>query len=288
MQVITDNAKYWNELENSLRMNHSSMDSAQNPVLKGIREGIFDVEALQFILSQYSLLPANIVDFLLSGANQLAVWPKVKSELKRNVAEERGSRTEDISHYGILQSALYDELGLDIAKIKPVKSTEYFLFLIREGLSSPSPGFVAGVVYGLEDSAIPELKIVAQIINECSKRMGHHDHLIDLAPLSECSITSWQPEKSRKYSLNNFFAMHLFDFEVEHQSRLYEALQPYIISISERQDLKDGFEYTLTAMDNWWTSLASAGKDDLELGVDSKPEHHCPSVSTPIEECQLG
>jgi hypothetical protein len=106
------------------------------------------------------------------GATRLRDWKKVKAELERNVGEELGTRTDGLSHYVILKSALLKELGLDVSDACPSNSTEHFLDSVRQELAGRPAAFVAGMLYGLEASAIPELTIVAEIINEYALLAG--------------------------------------------------------------------------------------------------------------------
>jgi hypothetical protein len=242
-------------LEASLQ-SHSSMNEEQNPVLSHLRtEGASETD-LEFVLAQYSLLPARIVEFLSVGASRLQQWSSVKGELERNISEEMGSRTEGLSHYAILKRAVLRELGLNVTSVEPVVSTDRFLNSVKSGLLERPESFVAGMLYGLEASAVPELTVVAKLINEYARTLGL-DEPINLSGLNARSNAEETPVGD-KYSLNVFFSSHLWDFEVGHRKRLASTLiQDLPSSPADIQYLESGFEYVLAEMDKWWGSLGS-------------------------------
>ena len=254
--MLNSIAQSWGRLAESLQFEHDSMSERDNPVLVLLQRGGLTAKELGNILAQYSLLPATIVEFLATGASQLKIWPDVRGELERNMREELGSRTDGQSHYEILKAALLSELGLDVTETCATNCTSEFLSLIRKGLLEESPDFIAGGVYALEASAIPELTIVACLINEYARLTELPNEPIDLFPLQSLKrdINRYVGVND-KYSLNSFFASHLLDFEVGHRNGLAAAVQKYV-GPEDIEGFEAGFEYVLDAMDRWWQALA--------------------------------
>src|SRR5215216_640144 len=215
-------------LDESLRRSHPSMSEEYNPALVRVADGTSIAGDLEFLLTQYSLLPAMIVEFLSTGARRLWEWPDVKIELERNISEEKGSRTDKISHYSILKEALLKEINLDISDVEGSAETHKFLNSIRIGLNNEEPCFVAGVIYGLEASAIPELSIVAKLINSYAELAGLNPPINFSQMVGRGTNLKTDILGHDKYSLNIFFASHLWDFEVGHKRGLASTLTPYI------------------------------------------------------------
>jgi len=257
-------AKTLKRLDESLEFDHSCMSEQHNSVLILLQREELTAKELGHILAQYSLLPATIVEFLAIGASQLKGWPEVRGELERNMREELGSRTDGLSHYEILNAALLGELGLDVTDARALDCTSEFLNLVRGGLLGESPAFIAGGLYALEASAIPELTIVACLINEYARLTELPNGPIDLSPLRSLKRDINHDEKGNdKYSLNSFFASHLLDFEVGHRNGLAAAVQKYV-KTEDIERFEAGFEYVLDAMDRWWQALA---RRDSEAGL---------------------
>jgi hypothetical protein len=243
----------------SLNHKHPSMSVKYNPVVSGVENGKLSATELGSVLAQYSLLPATIVGFLSTGRRRLEEWTEVKEELDKNIGEENGSRTSELSHYTILKRALLSELGLDVSEVQASASTTHFLTLVRAGLSEQRPKpFIAGVLYGLEASAVPELRVVAELINDYAglnsrERMPIRQESIKEAPLSMVADSTIKDN----YSLDVFFGLHLWDFEVGHRDGLETSLAKHLKETDEVKDFEAGFEYVLAAMDQWWESLAN-------------------------------
>jgi hypothetical protein len=247
-------------LEGSLNHKHPSMSLERNPVLAGVQDNASSTSELRYVLAQYSLLPAEIVTLLSIGRKRLEEWTEVKEELDRNIGEEMGSRTKNLSHYAILRDALVEELSLDVSAAAPSPGTARFLDAVRTGLTNDDEPFVAGVLYALEASAVPELTIVAKLINKYAASIGSKP-AISMESLTE------RPEKtesaSDKYTLDAFFAAHLWDFEVGHRAGLETSLAKHL-STDDLKDFEAGFEYVLDAMDEWWGSLAFAAEPPFD------------------------
>lgn len=253
-----------NQLDQSLQTQYAAMSETRNPVILGLNEGLLSAPELAAILGQYSVLPARIVEFLSLGAERLRNWPKVKQELERNIGEEMGSRTGERSHYEILQDALWQELELDITDSSPTAATHRFLENVRKGLSNKPEAFVAGVIYGLEASAIPELTVVARLINHYASCSGKTAP-IDLAAMSQHSSQRSNSDMGKSFNLDSFFVIHLQDFEVGHRNGLAHSLEGHIED-SACKLFEAGFEYLLNEMEQWWSDLAKPTKslEDLQ------------------------
>lgn len=242
---------------------HDAFDVRRNPVLVCAGQS-GEAASVASVLRQYSLLPATIVEYLNIGQARLAGWDDVREELERNVGEELGSRTEGQTHYDILVTAAGRELGLSLTDVKPTAATKQFLDDIRGGLHEQPPPHAAGMLFALEASAIPELTVVASVVNEYAALTGSAERPIIL---SEAVWALGEREgrgAAGRYTLNGFFAAHLFDFEVGHKNRLAEALGKHLVSPREQVEFAKGFGSVLCLMDCWWVALA----DELRVRDD--------------------
>jgi len=224
--------------------------TAENPVLAGAQSRSLGVDEIEAVLSQYSLLPARISTFLTLGAQRLACWSAVRKELERNLGEEEGNGTGGVPHYQILCDALRVELGLDVRDVRPSRSTRHFLNDLVQSIGSTSPAFAAGVLYALEDSAVPELSVVAKIINTYSARKGAATRVRLARRPKPCEFVAG------RITLSDFFAMHIHDFEIGHRDFLAEAVSAYLEEPTARAEFRAGFEHLMDAMETWWADLA--------------------------------
>jgi len=232
---------------------------AANPVLKLIENNQIDVARTTHTLAQYSILPAKIVELLARCRKRVEMWPDVYNELSVNIGEELGSKTGGITHYRILLRRLKEELGADFENAISSPATKLFLDELFSAIASKSPSFVAGIAYALEDSATPELLRVAPMVNAFAK-------LIDQPlPIREetlegkgMPIKVSTPEEGSALTLDDFWSMHVLDFEPGHRDRLAEALEKHLDQHSqETLEFRHGFEFVLTEMDKWWEALAT-------------------------------
>jgi hypothetical protein len=232
------------------------MTEERNPALLRVTLNTATRGYLESVLAQYCFLPATIVEFLKIGAVRLKKWKVVKTELERNIAEEMGTITRGSSHFEILRGALQNELLLDVSSAKATVETCEFLNSIRVGLNSENPSFVAGILYGLEASAIPELTIVAKLINAYSVSIAVNTPI----DFESNPFTSSNKQDRRlvndKYTLNRFFAAHLLDFEVGHKQRLAATFTTQLVSFRRIAYFEQGFEYLLQEMAIWWKALS--------------------------------
>lgn len=239
-------------LPNTLKC-HAAFDEQRNPVLARIKHNPVVARNVAQVLGQYSLLPATIVEFLKIGEDRLFQWEAVREELQRNIGEELGSRTKGQTHYEILKTSANRELGLLLSDAVPTPDTDKFLNQIRQDLFVRPRSYAAGMLFALEASAVPELTVVAHVINKYAEAIGNVENPITL------SEQDWKnaSDPSGHYTLNSFFAAHLFDFEVGHKDRLAETLEKHLKSSDEIVGVQEGFESVLCIMDHWWDNLAA-------------------------------
>jgi len=110
------------------------------------------------------------------------------------------------------------------------------------------------MIYALEASAVPELTTVGKIINcqagrEAIKLLGANN------PSSLRRIV-----ETEVYSLEDFFFLHIHDFERAHESRLKSAITADFSTDSTkeyawRQFICGSYE-TWNFMDQWWEALS--------------------------------
>jgi hypothetical protein len=251
-------SRLFSRLEKSLQSAHPCLQQRANPVLSGLLRGrIRGAQGVQ-ILEQYSLLPANIVSILSAMGNRLAEWDNVTEELRRNVDEEKGTGTSGIPHFVILKRGLKRELGVNVDEVVPNAGTSCFLDGLRRAIADQTPAFVAGMAYALEDSALPELEIVALAINASARALGQCGDVIRPSAMSSrahCEQLRATKDASN-YTLEDFFVVHLQDFEVGHKKGLSDTIAEYLRNAADAADFACGFEYVLKAMDEWWEGLA--------------------------------
>jgi hypothetical protein len=239
-------------IDQSLALNHSSMAEEKNPVLQRLLNEDCHRHYLAQVLCQYIFLPAAIVQLLCLGGNKVKRWPYIYAEIQRNIAEELGSRTGGVPHYEILKNGLLAEIRLDITKSTPAPSTKLFLRCLEQALSNSTPSFALGIIYGLENSAVPELYIVAKLVNSFSLISGYCQ-----SPLIKLPLNKTENEQTNDHSLNSFFRMHVLDFEVGHKVGLAVAInKQFLDSDIVLEEFQNGFEYVLDQMDDWWKELS--------------------------------
>ena len=215
-----------------------------NPVLYSLKAKSMNTEQGVGVLKQYFYLVATIVQFLAIAMARIPVQA-VKTELKRNLQEELGSRTNSVSHQELLETLLYKELGVS-ARTKWNHATQEFICKLLTAFNTRAPHFVAGMVYALEATACPELLVVGQIINAVAQR-----EVVDMAKLQDEPTTE---DHAKSATLQDFLAMHTLDFEVGHESGLRQALDEY--AQTDWAEFLEGFFFVLVRMKNWWDKLA--------------------------------
>lgn len=221
------------------------------------------LQQLCWAVEQYSYFPKYISSFLsmAKDAASNAGWDSAAAELERNIGEERGSRTNGITHYNMLLNGLRDEIGLTIPAYDMCSATRAFkqemtdCFTASKMLKPETSEtqittrehfveYAMGAIYANESTAIPELEIVIDIVNQLAiKKTG----------------------AQIKYdgTLAKFFDGHLNVWEPGHESGLREAIQPYMSK--EGQDhFESGFRDVMQIMDRWWNGMHSELSELLE------------------------
>ena len=205
------------------------------------------------------MLPAKIVELLARCRKRVETWAEVYNELSSNIGEELGSKTGGFAHYAVLLKCLKNELGADFQEVTQSPATRIFLDELFANIATKNPSFVAGIAYALEDSATPELLRVAPIVNELAQSMNQ------ALPIREetlegngTPIKISTPEEGLALTLDDFWSMHVLDFEPGHRDRLARAIEKHLDQNSRAtQEFKNGFEFVLTKMDEWWEALAA-------------------------------
>ena len=193
-------------------------------------------DRLRIVVGEYSGLIYSIVGFLVKARWRLKDFKDVACELDRNIAEERGSRTDGRSHQAIFQEALADEKGINLSDMAWREKTLKFLSRIDDVLVRSTPSVVAGITYALEATATPELQIVSKVLSKIPSIKGGKD------------IGS---------KLDKFILMHVDDFEPGHRDRLAKTLSLYLEKgVVHSHEFEKGFRIVLDAMDEWWSDLA--------------------------------
>lgn len=196
-------------------------------------------EQLLYIISQYSQFPRNIVSVLVSAAYTFGYhgWTKFADELRENVFEELGGGGGHIAsefgpHYSILRSELQRSFGVDVSEHSPSAATEKFLASMSRLVQS-EPTKVAGSIFALEASAVPELGIVSKLVKH-------------LATLHGVEISR---------NLSRFFRFHMNEIEVGHRDRLIALCEDRLSEPASLTAFLEGFDLLLQAMDEWWLGI---------------------------------
>lgn len=207
-------------------------DRVKNPVVVAAKT----VEAISYVIAQYSLFPREIVAMLTNAQNcaQSEGWSAVADDLARNIAEETGRDTKGKSHYAILVDGLVKDFGIDVRGITTNPATERFLESMFHGLRHPSSAYALGVAYGLECSAVPELRIVYDLVGQ-------------FATATDATVS---------HTLQDFFDRHLDLWEPGHEAGLRLAVAKYLKSQEDQKNFHDGFVATIQHMETWWHGLA--------------------------------
>lgn len=223
---------FFEDLSRRMMNDFNVFQAEQNPVMRLPKTS----EQIRYVLNQYSEFPATIVSFLSEARNRATAggWSEAAQELKRNIAEERGSETEGVSHYDILAEGLAKDFGLDvrIAEIKP--ATRDFLESVRGELQHQDLEHVLGSTYALESSAVPELRIIHALAHELSEKSGQQ--------ISE--------------KLHEFFKRHLCEWEPGHEEGLRLATASRLDREVSRDSFRQGFLAVISQMERWWKQLA--------------------------------
>ncbi len=238
---------------------HPCLVAETNPVLNGASGASGSAERVAAALGQYCFLPRRIVELLTLGANRTGqAWPKVTEELRRNLREELGELTYGLPHFRILKTCLKRELGMDLDRVEQGPASATFLGELAGRLEAGTLAQASGIVAAIEDSATPELEVVARVIDCYAELSGRPEVPIDLAALRAKDRLEeiWQ-RVSKGFTLEDFFALHILYFEAGHSDGLANAISPYLTSAEPYEDFLGSYEETLTEMDRWWEAMAS-------------------------------
>jgi hypothetical protein len=247
VEMEYDFAKPLNDRLSAARF--ASLD--RNPVLHAISEGQKTPNDLGAVLLQYAFLPGVIAELLARGVVKLFRWQAVRDELLRNLGEELGSRSEGRTHFAILRDGLKHELELSAGSIEPSDATLKFIDALRTQVSDSSSLESAGALFALEDSAVPELRVVARLINLYAQEA------LGRAIVEEKNLGTVVPEVGN-WTLDRFLAAHIGDFEVGHRDFLADALAPHVSGQDGVAAVQRGFDSTLALMETWWLALATS------------------------------
>ena len=226
------------KFDNKLKNDFISVSRDNNPVFSQIRNISFS-QKLE-VIKQYSLFPKNIISMLVSAAYSLSYhnWDKVVEEILQNINEEMGGGKGRITkhnqpHYTVLRQVVQDSFQENINSVKPTKSTQNFIDNIKKILIHETPEVVAGGVYALESSAVPELFLLREFV---------------LSAAQDKNVNISQ-------TFLDFFEWHINDIEVEHRDRFMKMLSSYIKTNEQWILFEDGFNSVMNTMDCWWTEL---------------------------------
>lgn len=234
---MTNLIKTFGELRSSMMERHTAVNPTTNPVAKAL--GGLTAKHFEYVIGQYSLFPAQIVSFLYAARDNARSkgWHAVAEELTRNVGEELGTESGGVSHYEMLLSGIAELSDTDLYRkwkhLNASLATRTFLAAVELAVSHDNIAYVAGATYALECSAVPELVIVRDILEQF---LAMHDSTIS-------------------GKLKTFFDMHLGTWEPGHEQGLHGTIPAYL-SNDAIPAFREGFEEVMTAMDVWWKGLA--------------------------------
>lgn len=235
----------WNELSNTIARTNF-LTPGKNPVVIALNTGVMSKERGIEVIIQYYYLVTYITQFLVIAMVRIPV-ASAKKELHRNLGEELGSQTNGVSNQEMLEQFLVKELDVNV-RVPWSEGTETFITGLLKDFSTRTPGFVAGMIYALEATACPELKVVAEIINAAAGR-----EIVNLAILEDQSHAA----EIRKHGVNtlaDFLALHTLDFEVGHENGLRITLESF--ASENWPEFQNGFNCVIVYMMTWWLELS--------------------------------
>ena len=237
--------KNWLKLQEDLEK--ADFLTPANPVVVNLSAGAINPDQGVEVLRQYFYLVTTIVQFLTLAMIKIPV-AKAKKELKRNLGEELGSRTNEQSHQEILETLLSRELGISV-RSPWNESTKLFISELLLAFTIRAPRFIAGMIYALEATACPELIVVARIINLAAQK-----EVVNLVSLSDKNKIAGLKKGGAVKTLQDFLALHTLDFEIGHESGLRTTLEKF--AQEDWQQFADGYQFVLRLMHDWWQGLA--------------------------------
>jgi len=226
------------KLDKKLKNDFISVSRNNNPIFSQISAISFN-QKLE-VIKQYSLFPKNIISMLVGAAYSLSYhnWDIIVEEILQNVNEEMGGGIGKITkhnqpHYTVLRHVVQDSFQENINSVNPNPSTIKFIEGVKKVLTHETPEVVAGGVYALESSAVPELFLLRELVLSAAK-----DKNISVSQ-----------------TFLDFFEWHINDIEVEHRDRLMNMLSSYIKTEEQWILFEEGFNTVMNTMDCWWTDL---------------------------------
>jgi hypothetical protein len=234
------------DLNKSMISDYCCVNEEINPFAKNIES--HSKEDLINVLTQYSFFSKRIVSLFISAFYLFNYhkWDSISEELIQNISEELSLGGEHQNqptspHYVLLVNGFKKSFDIDLLSANQTIETENFLNSIGKLMSHVEPSYVAGCVYALESSAVPELnmvyKFVEKIYNEDNKNIDD--------------------------SVKLFFESHINSIEIEHENRLKEQCSKYIKNHHEIENFSNGFKDLLTIMDVWWITMQQRIKTEI-------------------------
>lgn len=228
------------KLDNKLKDEFISVNKEKNPFFSKIKSITLD-QKLE-VIKQYSLFPKNIISMLVNAAYLLSYhnWDKAVEEIIQNINEELGEGKGKITknyqpHYTVLRKVVQESFNENINKVIPNSSTNNFIREVKKVLSSEQPEIVAGGVYALESSAVPELFSLKELVISAAE----------------------DKSKTISQTFLDFFDWHVDDIEVEHRDRFLHVISVYIKTDQQWTAFEEGFNRIMKIMDNWWINLSN-------------------------------
>lgn len=225
-------------LNKSMLADYCCVNFDSNPISKNLKS--YDKENLIYVLTQYSFFSKRIVSFFLPAFYLFKYhkWDYISEELVQNISEELSLETHDNNqqnypHFVLLVDGFKKSFNIDLFSANQSKETEIFLNTIAQLMGNTQPSYVAGCVYALESSAVPELSMVYKFVDKIYKD-------------SETEIHS---------NIKLFFESHINSIEIEHENRLKEQCAKYILNDTDFRSFSAGFRDVLQNMDQWWEEM---------------------------------
>lgn len=245
------------------------LDTTRNPAIRALRASASVSQEAAKVLAQYGYLPWVITEFLSRGVAKLHAWPSVMEELLKNLGEELGSRSGGVSHFEILKDCLKREAKLELDVVRaPAQGTAAMIDKVRAWISDGTPYESAGALYALEASAVPELKVVAHLINIYSNaalRLSLVSDKYDSCHERGPHPLAHRPQSPTRYpdsawTLDRFLEAHIDDFEKYHRDELLETLGKFVTEEKGYALFQRGFNGVMEEMEKWWTAIASSAQ----------------------------
>jgi len=226
------------DLNKSMLADYCCVSAERNPISQHIET--YSQEDLIYVITQYSFFSKRIVSFFIPAFYLFNYykWNSISEELIQNISEElsleqKPENQPTLPHYVLLVDGFRNSFNIDLLSANKSIETEYFLNSIANLMEHIEPSYVAGCVYALESSAVPELNIVYEFIEKIYKKA----------------------DRSIDKNIKLFFESHINSIEIEHENRLREQCAKYIKTKHEFENFSNGFKDILQTMDIWWITM---------------------------------